>query len=77
MNRLDVSLICEKGEAARVIEMRVRKHDGIDLLDRARQLSILRIGIGAMPLKQSTVEQHCLAVGADDVTRARHFARGT
>ena len=66
----------EKRQAARVIEMRVRQHHRIDLLDWAGQSSILRVRVSPMSLEQAAVQQDGLTTGADDMTRPGYFARG-
>ena len=53
-----------------MIDMRVRKHDSIDLLDGIWEPQVLRSAITAFPLKQTAVEKYCLACDPQDVTRA-------
>src|SRR5664279_491201 len=73
VNRLGESVIHEKWQPSGMIQMSMRKHDCVDLVDRAWERSIFHFRIAAMPLKQSAVEQDGFAVDADDVTRTGHF----
>ena len=60
----------EKRKTTSMIDMRVRKHDGIDLLDSDWEPQVLRLAFTAFSLKETAVEKYCLACDPQDVTRA-------
>lgn len=66
----------QERKTPRVIDVRVRKNDRIDMRDLSRQSYVLRMCLVPAPLKEATVEQNLLSVDVDDVTRACHFACG-
>ena len=67
----------QKRQPSRMIEMRVRQHDRIDLVDWTGQCAILRVSIAAPSLEQPAVQQDRFAVRAHDVARARDLASGS
>jgi hypothetical protein len=66
----------EKRETACMIDMRVRKHDGINRLYRYRELQVLRVTFAASSLKQTAVKNYRLTRNTKDVTRTSNLPRG-
>src|SRR4030088_1333907 len=64
----------EVGEAARVIDMRVRENDRVEVLDRYRKLSVLVRRILSLSLKHSAVERNRVSVYMQQVTGTGHFS---
>jgi len=58
-----------------MIDVRVRKHDSIDLLDCNREPEVLCLTLAAPSLKQTAVEKYCLPGNAQNVTRAGDLLR--
>ena len=58
-----------------MIDMRVRKHDSIDLLNGDWKPQVLCLTFTAFALKQTAVEKYCLACDPQDVTRAGDLPR--
>src|SRR5690348_5169280 len=58
----------EKRETTSMIDVRVREHDGIDRLDGDWEPQVLRLTLATLPLKETAVEQYCLACDPQDVT---------
>ncbi len=58
-----------------MIDMRVRKHDSIDLLNSDRKPQVLCLAFSAFSLKQTAVEKYCLACDPQDVTRTGDLPR--
>ena len=59
-----------------MIDMGVRKHDSIDLLNGDRKPQVLRLTFTAFSLKQTAVEKYCLVRNSQDMTRAGDLPRG-
>ena len=76
-DRLVVAAADEKGQAPRVIDVRVREHDRVDLVHRYRERAVLLVAGEAAPLEHPAVEQHGAAVDAEDVARPGDLARCT
>jgi hypothetical protein len=65
----------EKREPARVIDVRVRKHDRIDFVNGYRKREILFVALAALALKQSAVQENRLPRNTKNVTRASNLTR--
>jgi hypothetical protein len=65
----------EKRETTSMIDMRMREHDRIDLLDGDWKPQILRLTFTAFSLKQTAVEKYCLTCDPQDVTRTGDLPR--
>jgi len=65
----------EKRETTSMIDMRVRKHDSIDRIDRDGEVQVLRLAFGTFSLKQTAVEKYCLTCDPQDVTRTGDLPR--
>jgi hypothetical protein len=65
----------EKRETTSMIDVRMRKHNSIDLLDADWKSQVLRLTFTAFSLKQTAVEKYCLACNTQDVTRAGNLPR--
>jgi hypothetical protein len=65
----------EKRETTSMIDMRMREHDRIDLLDGDWKPQILRLTFTAFSLKQTAVEKYGLTRNPQDVTRAGDLTR--
>ena len=77
IDRAGVAVASEQRKPAGVIDVCVREHDGVDLLDWNRELEILLTGLIAPALKHAAVEQDRLPVDAENVTGAGHLASST
>lgn len=60
-----------------MIDVRVRKHDRVDLVDRARKPGILLARFTASTLEHPAVQQHGPSADPKHVTGAGHFTCGT
>jgi len=58
-----------------MIDVRVRKHHGIDRLDCDWKPQILRLTLATLSLKETAVEKYCLACDPQDMTRAGDLTR--
>jgi len=58
----------EKWKTACMVDMGMRKHDGINRVDRHRELEVLRVTFTALALKQTAVENYRLTRNMKDVT---------
>jgi len=67
----------EKWEPARVIDVRVREHDSINLDNRHGQLEVLCLALTPLTLKQAAVQDNGLARDTKNVTRACDLTRST
>ena len=67
----------EKRQTAGMINVRVREHHSVDLLDGDREAGILLVALVSLTLKQPTVENNCLPGNSQDVARARYFTCGS
>src|SRR4029077_17045188 len=72
-NFLLETLTGAEGKAPRMIHVRMREHDCVDLRDVRGERFVLLLDIGAMSLKQPAVEQHRAAVDMEDVARTREL----
>src|SRR4051812_8417395 len=59
-----------------MVDVRVRKHDGVDLSDVDRKRRVFGARLAAASLKHSAIQQDGLSIDAQDVTRAGHFTSG-
>jgi len=76
---VDRSLVIEagqEGQAAGVIEVRVREHDGVQFLQRAGGREAVRVFELLRALEQAAVDHHVRPVGLDDVRRSGHLTAG-
>jgi hypothetical protein len=60
-----------------MVDMSVREDDGVEVLDRQRQLAVLIRRFVPPPLKHPTVERDCMPVYVQKMTGARDLACGT
>ena len=67
----------QEWESSRVIDVRMREDDGVDLVDGTRQACVLLTRLAAPSLKHAAVEQNGLPIDSEDVTGARDLAGGT
>jgi len=58
-----------------MIDVRVRKHDGIDRLDSDWKPKVLRLTFPTLSLKETAVEKYCLVCDPQDMTRAGDLTR--
>jgi len=75
-DRALVAVPNEKRETTSMIDVRVREHDGIDRLDGDWEPQVLRLTLDTPSLKETAVEQYCLACDPQYVTRAGNLTRG-
>ena len=66
----------EERQSASVIDVRVRKHHGVDLVDWKRQPGVLLAAFAALALKQSAIQQHGALAHAQDMAGSGDFLRG-
>jgi hypothetical protein len=59
-----------------VVDVGMREHDGVDLVDRNMQVAIALVRLLSVALEHSAIEQDCGFRGAQDVFRSRDGARG-
>jgi hypothetical protein len=72
-----ITILDQERHQGGVIQMCVRQHNGVDAVDLKRpgcNVSPIRI---APTLNQTTVEKNSGATCVNQITRARHFTRGT
>ena len=70
-NRSVITVTREEWQAPGMIDMCVRQHDGIDLVDRNWKVKILLMTLAAAALKEAAVEYDCLPRNAEHVAGPR------
>jgi hypothetical protein len=55
----------EQWQAPAVVDVCVREHHGIELIDGNRESNVLRLRLRAVPLKQTAIEDNCPSADVD------------
>lgn len=70
------ALLGQNGQGARMIDMGMRKEDGVDGLRLEAEVAVSTLGLIPPPLKESAVEQHTASFGFNEVPAAGHGSCG-